>query len=225
MKKDLTDITLVLDRSGSMASVQDDTVGGLRSFVEQQAKEDGEAKFTLVQFDTKYEVVRAGVKLTKDVLEGWEFLPRGSTALLDAVGRAINETGKRLKEMDEKDRPEKVIFVILTDGQENSSKEFKKEQIKQMIEHQSQTYKWNFVFLGANQDSFAEAGALGILRGNVMNYAHSGKGTKKAFATVSDNMASYRRSREVTTQNFFDEEDRQQQQELIDKDNMPSPEV
>ena len=98
-------------------------------------------------------------------------VPRGSTALLDAVGRAINETGERLAKMNEEDRPGLVVFVVMTDGEENSSQEFSKDQIKQMITHQQDTYGWHFTFLGANQDAFAEAGALGIHAAGVANFS------------------------------------------------------
>ena len=115
---------------------------------------------TLVQFDTEYEFLHRGVPVQQ--VPPYRLVPRGMTALLDAVGRAINETGERLAKMDETDRPGLVVFVVMTDGEENSSKEFSKDQVKQMITHQQEKYGWHFTFLGANQDAFAEAGALGI---------------------------------------------------------------
>jgi hypothetical protein len=130
MNKDLTDITLVVDRSGSMQQRREDAQGGVNAFVQQQAREPGDALLTLVQFDTEYEIVHSGVPV-QDVPE-YELVPRGLTALLDAVGRAINETGKRLSDMNEADRPGLVIFVITTDGLENSSQEFTRDQIKEM---------------------------------------------------------------------------------------------
>ena len=160
MRSDLTDITLVVDRSGSMQARREDAEGGVNSFIEQQAKEPGEAVLTLLQFDTEYELVHNGLPI-QDV-PGYELVPRGMSALLDAVGRAINETGARLAKMKEAERPGLVIFVINTDGLENSSREFTKAQIKEMIEHQQKQYKWHFTFLGADQDAFAEAGELGI---------------------------------------------------------------
>jgi len=160
MRSDLTDITLVVDRSGSMQARREDAEGGVNSFIEQQAKEPGEAVLTLLQFDTEYELVHNGLPI-QDV-PGYELVPRGMTALLDAVGRAINETGARLAKMKEAERPGLVIFVINTDGLENSSREFTKAQIKEMIEHQQSQFQWHFTFLGADQDAFAEAGGLGI---------------------------------------------------------------
>lgn len=169
MKAHLTDITLVVDRSGSMASVREDAEGGVNTFIAEQAKEPGEALLTLVQFDTEYEFLHNGVPISQ--VPKYELVPRGMTALLDAVGRAINETGERLAKMAEQHRPGLVIFVVMTDGQENSSKEFSKARIKEMVEHQQDMYNWHFTFLGANQDAFAEAGGMGIHAAGVANFA------------------------------------------------------
>ncbi len=160
MKLDLTDITLVVDRSGSMQDIRSDAEGGVNAFIENQAKEPGEALLTLVQFDTDYEFLHKGVPMA-DVPK-YELVPRGATALLDAVGRAINETGERLSKMNEADRPGLVVFVVMTDGLENSSQEFSKPRIKDMIQHQQKMYGWQFTFLGADQDAFAEASAMGM---------------------------------------------------------------
>lgn len=160
MKNDLSDITIVLDRSGSMAACLDDAQNGVNHFIDEQKKHEGDAVLSLVQFDTDYEFVHKGVPV-KDVPK-FVLNPRGMTALLDAVGKAINETGERLSKLDENDRPGLVVFVIVTDGQENSSKEFTTQQVKEMIERQRSDYKWQFTFLGANQDAFAEAGGIGI---------------------------------------------------------------
>lgn len=169
MRSDLTDITLVVDRSGSMGAVQTDAEGGVNSFIAEQAKEPGEALLTLLQFDTEYELVHSGVPISQ--VHAYELIPRGMTALLDAIGRAINETGERLSKMNEQDRPGLVVFVVMTDGQENSSKEFSKDRIREMIQHQQDQYNWHFTFLGANQDAFAEAGGLGIHAAGVADFA------------------------------------------------------
>lgn len=166
MRKDLSDLTVVLDRSGSMHVCQSDAEGGLNRFVEDQKKRPGEALFTLVQFDTEYEFVHRAVPIGK--VPHCSLVPRGNTALLDAVGRAIVETGERLAKMPEADRPGLVVFVIITDGQENSSREFTKTKVQEMISHQQDVYKWQFIYLGANQDAFAEAGDLGIA-GSIAN--------------------------------------------------------
>ena len=169
MRSDLADVTLVIDRSGSMQAIREDAEGGVNAFIQEQAKQPGEALLSLVQFDTQYELVHSGLPIKQ--VPAYSLVPRGNTALLDAVGRAINETGERLAKMAEVDRPGLVIFVIVTDGHENSSKEFTKAQIKEMVERQQSTYNWHFTFLGADQDAFDEARALGIDAAGAANYA------------------------------------------------------
>lgn len=210
MKKDFADITFVLDRSGSMSSVRADTIGGFNAFIEAQRKVPGECNASLVQFDDQYEIVYTA-KPVKDApeLTAETFVPRGMTALLDAIGRTINATGKRLEAIPEADRPSKVIFVILTDGGENSSKEFTREKVFEMITHQKNTYQWDFVFLGANQDAISAGASLGIAAGSTMTYASNAVGTKHAFASASAYAA---RSRTVGTASFSDEDREKQKQ-------------
>jgi hypothetical protein len=206
MRSDLTDITLVVDRSGSMSSVRDDAEGGVNSFIAEQAKEPGEALLTLVQFDTEYEFLHRGVPIHE--VPDYNLQPRGMTALLDAVGRAINETGERLAAMHEQDRPGLVIFVVMTDGHENSSKEFTKAHIKEMIERQQRDYNWHFTFLGANQDAFAEAGAMGIRAAGAANYAaHK---VAAAYGATISKVARMRQQRREGKEvdNAFTEEER-----------------
>lgn len=208
MRPDLTDITLVVDRSGSMQSVRDDAEGGVNSFIVEQANEPGEALLTLVQFDTEYEFLHKGVPISQ--VPKYELVPRGMTALLDAVGRAINETGERLSKMDEQDRPGLVIFVIMTDGQENSSKEFSKAQIKEMVERQQNEYNWQFTFLGANQNAFEEAGGMGIHADGAAIFA-----SEKFAATYAVTGAKVSRMRKQrregeTVKNAFTEEERRE---------------
>ena len=169
MRTDLTDITMVIDRSGSMQSIRTDAEGGINSFIEQQKQEPGETLLTLVQFDTEYEFVHSGVPVKQ--IPAFTLVPRGSTALLDAVGRAINETGARLAAMAESQRPALVVFVIVTDGAENSSREFTRDQIRTMVEHQQSAYKWQFTFLAANQDAFAAGGSMGIAQDGIAAYS------------------------------------------------------
>lgn len=169
MRTDLTDITMVIDRSGSMQSIRTDAEGGINSFIEQQKQEPGETLLTLVQFDTEYEFVHSGVPVKQ--IPAFTLVPRGSTALLDAVGRAINETGARLAAMAESQRPALVVFVIVTDGAENSSREFTLDQIRTMVEHQQSAYKWQFTFLAANQDAFAAGGSMGIAQDGIAAYS------------------------------------------------------
>lgn len=191
MRTDLTDITLVVDRSGSMKSMQKDAEGGVNTFVHRQVAEPGEAFVTLVQFDNEYEFVHKGIR-AKDFPD-YAMVPRGSTALLDAVGRAITETGVRLGAMHEKDRPGLVIFVVVTDGEENSSREFTRDAIREMIELQQSRYNWQFTFLGANQDSFAEAGQIGFSATGTANF--SPMKVAAALNATSDKVARMRSQR------------------------------
>jgi len=167
-RNDLSEIVLVVDRSGSMDSCRADAEGGINNFIEEQKKVAGEANFTLVQFDTEYEVVHNGVSI-KDVPK-YVLVPRGWTALLDAVGRAITTVGERLDKMQEAEKPGCVIVVIVTDGQENSSKEYTREQICQMITLQQETYSWKFVYLGADPSAFVVGNSFGISKAAVAQY-------------------------------------------------------
>lgn len=206
MRTDLTDITMVIDRSGSMQSIQSDAEGGINSFIEQQQQEPGEANVTLVQFDTDYEFVHSGVPIRQ--IPAFKLVPRGSTALLDAVGRAVNETGARLAAMDESQRPGLVVFVIVTDGEENSSREFTRDQIRTMVEHQQSAYKWQFTFLAANQDAFAAGGSMGIAQDGIAAFA-MGK-MRGTYDATAKKMARMRKavSEGETVDNKFTEEER-----------------
>jgi hypothetical protein len=192
-RPNFSDITVVLDRSGSMATIADDTVGGLNSFVEDQKKHPGEAVLSLYQFDDVYEAVHRAVPLPSvPPLTRETFVPRGSTALLDAIGRAIVETGDRLSSMAEHDRPSTVVFVVTTDGQENASKEYTKVKVNEMIAHQRDVYGWHFIFLGANQDAISTAASLSIPASNAMTYASNKMGTPMAYASASVGVSNLR---------------------------------
>jgi hypothetical protein len=191
--KDETYIAVVLDRSGSMESVKAETISGFNHFLKEQKEQGANARLTLVQFDsqstdflTENQPVRDAQPLTEDIYQ-----PRGMTPLLDALGATINSTGKTLNAIPEANRPDKVVFVIITDGEENASHQFTRAQIKEMIEHQSQVYKWQFVYLGANQDAFAEAGEIGINPAAVANFKVANM--EEAFLATSMNVASYRK--------------------------------
>ena len=188
MKTNLSDVTLVLDRSGSMESVRGEAEKGVNAFIEDQKKQDGECLLTLVQFDTEYEFVHEGVPIAD--VPPYKLVPRGMTALLDAVGQAINQTGERISLTPENDRPGLVVFVILTDGHENSSHEFTKTQIQEMVRRQTDTYKWQFTFLGADSKAFDEAAGMGIRSAAAYD---KGK-TPQAFAGASGNLSRMRSS-------------------------------
>lgn len=191
--KNHTDITIVLDRSGSMSSVAADTIGGFNRFLADQKKAAGTATITLNQFDDQHERVLDAVDIQKaQDLTHQSFVPRGSTALLDAMGRAITDTGKRLDALPEKDRPEKVVFVTITDGQENASSEFSRAKIFQMVKHQREKYAWEFVFLGANQDAIAVGASIGVSVANTMTYASNSAGVASAYTAMASNLTSFR---------------------------------
>lgn len=197
MKKNLTEMVFILDRSGSMHSLTDDTIGGFNSMIEKQKKEEGEAYVTTVLFNSKHKLLHDHVNI-KDIepITNKEYSASGNTALLDAVGDTINSIGNRLNNTPEDERPEKVIFVITTDGQENASREFTKNTIKEMIEHQQEKYSWLFIFLGANIDAVGEASNLGINTQYARNYTANSVGTDALYASVS-NAISYARGTET----------------------------
>lgn len=198
MKQNYSDITVVLDRSGSMGSLTEEVIGSFNNFLDEQKKVEGEATFTLIQFDDQYEVNFDAIDLQNTShLDANTYVPRGMTALFDAVGKAIISTGKRLSDMEEADRPEKVIFLIQTDGEENASKEFSLKKVKSMIREQQEVYSWEFVFLGANIDAVSMAADIGIRQDRAMKYANNAQGTQEAFCSLSSNLASYRRGEKV----------------------------
>ncbi len=157
MKKDLCEIVLVLDESGSMGTCKSDTIGGVNEFLNNQKRVKGEVNVTLVKFSDYYKIVNNAIPLDQVVyLDENNYTPSNTTALLDAVGKTINSIGKRLADIPEKNRPEKVIFSIITDGFENASREFSRSQIFDMVLHQKQKYNWEFLFLGADIDAWGE---------------------------------------------------------------------
>lgn len=192
--KNETYIAVLLDRSGSMSSVKSDTIGGYNEFVDEQHRAGDNCRLTLVQFDSQaIDTVHENLPIREvPHLTNATFKPRDMTPLLDALGETIVNTGRLLKGIKEEDRPDKVVFVIITDGEENASKRYTKAQIKEMIQHQTDVYKWAFVYIGANQDAFAEARSLGIGADFATNY--KGSKTKSAFAATSSNLTASRLS-------------------------------
>lgn len=179
-------IVCILDRSGSMRHLVGDTIGGYNSFIEKQRQEKGRAEVTTVLFDDKYEKLVEAVDI-KDVpeLTNKEYYARGMTALLDAVGRTVTSTLGRMNQEGICPAKRRVVFFIMTDGKENDSKEYSKADVKAMIETATKEYKWNFIFMGANIDSVAEAASLGIGADHAVNYAHDGSGVQKSFARMN----------------------------------------
>lgn len=186
MQQDLTDITYILDRSGSMQSLADDAIGGFNSFLASQQKLPGRANFTLVLFDHEYLVpIRAQAIRDVPPLNAQTYVPRGQTALLDAIGRTIDDTGARLAGMPEAERPAKVIIAIFTDGLENASRVYPPDKIAQMIEHQQSVYSWEFLFLAANQDAVASAQKLSIPAPNALNVAATSAGMRQSYRELN----------------------------------------
>lgn len=185
MKKGLSEIIAVIDRSGSMDHLTTDVIGGFNSFINEQRALPGKAKLTTVLFDNQYEVLHENLDLEEvQPLTTKEYFVRGTTALLDAIGRTITDVGNRLHNTPEEERPETVIFVIMTDGFENCSATFTKRQIREMIDHQKNKYSWKFMFLGANQDSWAVGGAIGI--NSCFNYTASPGGVADAYRAMNN---------------------------------------
>lgn len=193
MKKNLTEIVFILDRSGSMAGLEKDTIGGFNAMIEKQRKEAGEAVISTVLFDNYSEVIHDRLTLDQiPQLTEKEYFVRGCTALLDAVGSAIHHIGNVHKYAREEDRPEKTIFVITTDGMENASRNYTYDRVKAMIERQKGKYGWEFLFLGANIDAAREAARFGIGADRAANYHADHEGTGVIYETVSEAICQVR---------------------------------
>lgn len=202
MKKNLTEMVFVLDRSGSMGNLSDDTIGGFNSLIAKQKEEPGGAFVTTVLFDDEYEVIHDHVALSEiNELTDKEYFARGTTALLDAVGKTINSIGTRLNNTSEDEKPEKVVFVIVTDGHENASKEFEKSAIKEMIQHQQAKYSWIFMFLGANIDAVSEGSSLGISSTHTHTYSATNMGTQSVYLSTATALQGIRAANTVTQAN------------------------
>ena len=191
MKKTLTEIVYILDRSGSMSGLEADTIGGFNSMIEKQKQTGEKAYVSTVLFDDRTEVIHDRVPIEKvDKITNKEYFVRGSTALLDAVGGAIKHIINIHKYAREEDRPDKTIFVITTDGMENASINYNYEQVKKMIEKEQKEYGWEFIFIGANIDACAEAERFGIRKERAVNYIHDDIGTKLVYEGVSQAMCA-----------------------------------
>ena len=195
MKKNLTELVFILDRSGSMAGLEGDTIGGFNAMLQKQRGEPGEALISTVLFDNKTEVIHDRVPLDRvSALTEKEYFVRGCTALLDAVGGAIHHIGNVHKYAREEDRPEKTLFVITTDGMENASRCYTYDKVRAMIERQREKYGWEFLFLGANIDAAREAARFGIRSDCAADYHADSVGTEVIYEAVSEAVCQVRRS-------------------------------
>ncbi len=198
MKKGLTELVFILDRSGSMSGLEADTIGGYNAMLGKQKKEQGEAVVTTVLFDDKYELLHDRINLCGiATITDREYFVRGSTALLDAVGRTISKIGNAQKHTSEDERAEKVLFVITTDGMENASREYGYDKVRQMIERQKTRYGWEFIFLGANIDAVETAARFGISEDRAVNYNADSEGTQLNYEVISETVSCLRASRPI----------------------------
>ena len=209
MKKGLTELVFILDRSGSMQGLEADTIGGFNSMIEKQKKEEGEAYVSAVLFDDRMEVLYDRVELQKvEPMTDRQYYVRGCTALLDALGGAIHHIGNVHKYAREEDVPEKTIFVITTDGMENASRTYSLDRVRRMVERQQKKYHWEFLFLGANIDAIAEASRFGIHVSRAANYVHDSAGTRLNFDVLSKAISGARASASAEEMNaMFDSQE------------------
>ena len=191
MRKDYCELVMIIDRSGSMSGKEKDVEGGFKSFLKEQRKLPGEASLSLVHFDDVYEQLFSQKSLSEKIPD-YVLVPRGMTALLDAIGKTIASVGERLSRTSEVDRPDKVLLIIMTDGMENASKEYSYARIKEMIEHQKNVYQWEFIFMGADMDAISVANTIGIDVQNTVNAKRTKTGGMfEAASLASANYRSY----------------------------------
>jgi len=189
----LTELVVVLDKSGSMYSTRSDTIGGFNTLLEEQRKLGKNIKVSLVLFNERYDLVYNGCDIANvSKFSDASYVPAGSTALLDAIGRTIDSVNTRIDATPKKQQPKKVIMAIITDGLENCSTDFTKKQIKEKIEQQKSKKSWEFVFIGANQDAFDEGGRLGVVSASTCNYTANSVGTQAAYCALSAHTRSFR---------------------------------
>lgn len=206
MKKGLTELVFIIDRSGSMSGLEGDTIGGFNSMLKQQQAVDGKAVITTVLFDDQYELIHDRVDIQKvEPMTQETYTPRGSTALLDAIGKTIHNIRKAQKEAKEEDRAEKVIFFIITDGQENASRHYTASMIQERIRHQKQKHGWEFLFFGANMDAIAEAAKIGIADDRAQSYCADSAGTASVYTSMSTVSTAFRTGKQIQSMELTDE--------------------
>lgn len=200
MKNNITEIIFILDRSGSMAGLESDTIGGFNSMIEKQKKQNGDCYVSTVLFDNESEVLHDRVNLHDiPLMTDRDYTARGCTALIDAIGDAIQHIGIIHKYARPEDIPQHTMFVITTDGQENASRRYTSEQVKKMIERQKEKYGWEFLFIGANIDAVETAARYGISNDRAVNYSADEKGTRVLYEAVADAVCCVRNGKGIQT--------------------------
>lgn len=201
MKRNLTELVFILDRSGSMSGLEGDTIGGYRSLIEKQKAEEGDALVTTVLFDDRYELLHDRISLKGIVpMTDKDYYVRGSTALIDAIGRTLDKIGNAQAHTAESERPQKTVFVIITDGEENASREYGLQSVKEQIERRKERDGWEFLFLGANIDAISAAGSFGIDADRAVRYNSDHIGTKLNYSAVSSAVGCMRANMPVTSE-------------------------
>ena len=196
MRKGLTEVVFILDRSGSMRGLEADTIGGFNSMIEKQRKEEGEVYISTVLFDDQTEVIYDRVSVDKvEPMNDRQYYVRGCTALLDAIGGAIDHIANVHRYAREEDRPEKTLFIITTDGMENSSRVYTYKRVKKMVEKEKKKYGWEFLFLGANIDAIETAGRFGIGADRAINYECDSVGVTLNYQAISETISAVRKSK------------------------------
>ena len=198
MNSNLTEIVFILDRSGSMAGLEDDTIGGFNAMVEKQKKEPGDAVLSAVLFSDGCQVLydRADIQKVEPMTEQ-QYRVGGCTALLDAIGGAVHHIGNVHKYAREEDRPGKTIFVITTDGMENASRSYTYDEVQRMVKHEQEKYGWEFLFLGANMDAISAARSFGIRADRAVRYRRDRAGTELNYQVVSETVSRVRRRESI----------------------------
>jgi uncharacterized protein YegL len=198
MKKGLTELVFILDRSGSMCGLEEDTIGGFNGLIEKQKNQDGEVIITTVLFDDRYELLHDRMNLNSiSNMTDKEYYVRGSTALLDAIGKAVHKVSNVQKQTIESERAENVLFVITTDGRENASREYDIQKIRQLIKSQKTKFGWEFMFLGANIDALKTAENFGIDRDRAVNYKSDKRGTQLNYDVLGEAVSSLRSEKAI----------------------------
>ena len=197
-KNNIVDVVFILDRSGSMGGLESDTIGGFNSMLEKQRKIEGKAFITTVLFDDQYELLHDRVNINKisNITEK-EYFVRGSTALLDAIGKTIAKEKAIQDTLGKNEKADKVLFVIITDGLENASREYSSATVKKLIETQKEKYGWEFLFLGANIDAIETANTIGINAERAVNYKSDSIGTKKNYDTLNKAVEEVRSGKDL----------------------------